>query len=175
MDVYGCEINVNLTAVTSRSDPSVCGWGSTASGVRRRTCQPLIECDVRRLVFGSFTQCCDTQSPWCGKWVIVGRGGGQTVDEEASPSGGSQITDTYQFSDVWLIQLCGHTSVDTYIFSSRSVSLARSVFSCVRTGNARGTLALLHRRCRWWRRVWTRCVLKGFHFLKWSGKIHWEK
>lgn len=48
----------------------------------------------------------------CGSW------GGKTQGKKnMTPTGGSQITDTYQLSDIWLIGPCGCNTVDTGTFS----------------------------------------------------------
>lgn len=57
----------------------------------------------------------------CGIW------GGEPREEYVTPTGGSQITDTYQLSDIWLIRSCGCNTVDTYTFSSRWLSLSNAL------------------------------------------------
>lgn len=47
----------------------------------------------------------------CGSW------GGKPRKKKVTPTGGSQITDMYQLTDIWLIRSCGCSSVDTGTFS----------------------------------------------------------
>lgn len=46
----------------------------------------------------------------CGSW-------GGKPRKKVTPTGGSQITDMYQLTDIWLIWSCGCSSVDTGTFS----------------------------------------------------------
>lgn len=77
----------------------------------------LSDCDLREVRVFKSCSCCDIQSLWCGKWIIVGLEEANP-GKNASPTGGSQITDTYQLSDIWLIGSCGCNIVDTGTFSA---------------------------------------------------------
>lgn len=87
----------------------------------------LSDCDLRDMrAFESCTQCCDIQSLWRGKWVIVG-----LEEENLGKKGDSHrgITDHWHISAVWYLTdmiVWLQRSWHWYIFCSRWLSLSNA-------------------------------------------------